>query len=101
MQLLVSNSDVENYKQIKSDLDELRLLVEKSELWVFKSKKDLPAETRVRKITPGLVGLRKDGGSSSGSSKEPEQRKDSLEQPEIEVVPTNTSQVNTGVEIHP
>ncbi|GIY45877.1 inositol 1,4,5-trisphosphate receptor type 1 [Caerostris extrusa] len=38
VQLLVSASDVENYKQIKSDLDELRLLVEKSELWVFKSK---------------------------------------------------------------
>lgn len=76
VQLLVSNSDVENYKQIKSDLDELRLLVEKSELWVYKSKKDLPTETRVRKITPGLVGLRKDGGSS----KEPETpRKDSLE----------------------
>jgi hypothetical protein len=37
---LVSNSDVENYKQIKTDLDELRLLVEKSELWVYKSKKD-------------------------------------------------------------
>lgn len=40
VQLLVSTSDVENYKQIKTDLDELRLLVEKSELWVYKSKKD-------------------------------------------------------------
>lgn len=38
MQLLVSESDVENYKQIKADLDELRLMVEKSELWVYKSK---------------------------------------------------------------
>ena len=38
MQLLVSNEDVDNYKQIKSDLDELRLLVEKSELWVYKGK---------------------------------------------------------------
>lgn len=95
---MVSNSDVENYKQIKSDLDELRLLVEKSELWVYKSKKDLPTETRVRKITPGLVGLRKDGGSSS-SSKEPEQRKDSLEQQDIEVVSTNTSQVKRTAKI--
>jgi len=34
----VSDSDVESYKQIKFDLDELRLLVEKSELWVYKSK---------------------------------------------------------------
>ena len=34
----MSESDVENYKQIKSDLDELRLMVEKSELWVYKAK---------------------------------------------------------------
>ena len=39
MQLLVTDSDVENYTQIKSDLDELRNLVEKSELWVYKEKK--------------------------------------------------------------
>jgi hypothetical protein len=38
VQLLVSESDVENYKQIKLDLDDLRLIVEKSELWVFKPK---------------------------------------------------------------
>lgn len=38
VQLLVSDSDVESYKQIKADLDGLRLLVEKSELWVFKAK---------------------------------------------------------------
>lgn len=87
VQLLVSNSDVENYKQIKSDLDELRLLVEKSELWVYKSKKDLPTETRVRKITPGLVGLRKPDGGSSKESESP--RKDSLEQ---EGVAVSTSQ---------
>ncbi|CAM1322938.1 ITPR1 (predicted), partial [Pycnogonum litorale] len=40
VQLLVSASDIENYKQIKLDLDELRLLVEKSELWVYKNKSD-------------------------------------------------------------
>lgn len=38
VQLLVSDSDVESYKQIKSDLDILRQSVEKSELWVYKSK---------------------------------------------------------------
>lgn len=27
---------MENYKQIKSDLDQLRSIVEKSELWVYK-----------------------------------------------------------------
>lgn len=38
MQLLVSDSDVKSYKQIKADLDILRQSVEKSELWVYKSK---------------------------------------------------------------
>uniref|UniRef100_A0A7N6BBH0 Inositol 1,4,5-trisphosphate receptor n=1 Tax=Anabas testudineus TaxID=64144 RepID=A0A7N6BBH0_ANATE len=37
VQLLVSEQDVENYQQIKADLDQLRLAVEKSELWVEKS----------------------------------------------------------------
>ncbi|KAM9815199.1 inositol 1,4,5-trisphosphate receptor type 2 isoform X1 [Syngnathus typhle] len=37
VQLLVSEHDVENYKQIKADLDQLRLTVEKSELWVEKN----------------------------------------------------------------
>ncbi|XP_029141909.1 inositol 1,4,5-trisphosphate receptor type 2, partial [Protobothrops mucrosquamatus] len=37
VQLLVSNQDVDSYKQIKADLDQLRLTVEKSELWVQKS----------------------------------------------------------------
>ena len=32
-------SDVKSYKQIKDDLDDLRLLVEKSELWVYKAVK--------------------------------------------------------------
>ncbi|XP_077567065.1 inositol 1,4,5-trisphosphate-gated calcium channel ITPR3 [Stigmatopora nigra] len=36
VQLLISSQDVENYKMIKSDLDRLRTLVEKSELWVEK-----------------------------------------------------------------
>ncbi|XP_060550895.1 inositol 1,4,5-trisphosphate receptor type 2 isoform X4 [Pantherophis guttatus] len=37
VQLLVSNQDVDSYKQIKTDLDQLRLTVEKSELWVQKT----------------------------------------------------------------
>ena len=36
VQLLISTQDVENYKLIKADLDCLRMLVEKSELWVEK-----------------------------------------------------------------
>ncbi|XP_072419628.1 inositol 1,4,5-trisphosphate-gated calcium channel ITPR3 isoform X1 [Chiloscyllium punctatum] len=36
VQLLISPQDVDNYKVIKSDLDRLRTMVEKSELWVDK-----------------------------------------------------------------
>uniref|UniRef100_A0AAR2LMM0 Inositol 1,4,5-trisphosphate receptor n=1 Tax=Pygocentrus nattereri TaxID=42514 RepID=A0AAR2LMM0_PYGNA len=40
VQLLVTSQDVENYKQIKADLDQLRSIVEKSELWVYKRQGD-------------------------------------------------------------
>ncbi|XP_053508945.1 inositol 1,4,5-trisphosphate receptor type 1 isoform X1 [Ictalurus furcatus] len=40
VQLLVTSQDVDNYKQIKSDLDQLRSIVEKSELWVYKRQGD-------------------------------------------------------------
>ena len=40
---MVSDADVESYKQIKSDLDVLRQSVEKSELWVYKSNKPTAA----------------------------------------------------------
>uniref|UniRef100_A0A8C2JSG9 Inositol 1,4,5-trisphosphate receptor n=1 Tax=Cyprinus carpio TaxID=7962 RepID=A0A8C2JSG9_CYPCA len=36
VQLLISTQDVDNYKHIKRDLDLLRTMVEKSELWVIK-----------------------------------------------------------------
>lgn len=36
----MSDSDVESYKQIKSDLDVMRQSVEKSELWVYKAKSE-------------------------------------------------------------
>ncbi len=39
VQLLVSNKDVENYRQIDRDLFILKNLTEKSELWVYSSKK--------------------------------------------------------------
>ncbi len=38
IQLLVSDDDVNNYNKIKTDLDKLRLLVEQSELWIYKKK---------------------------------------------------------------
>ena len=37
---MISANDVENYKQIKDDLDDLRNIVEKSELWVYKDKSE-------------------------------------------------------------
>ncbi|XP_035209634.1 inositol 1,4,5-trisphosphate receptor type 1-like isoform X3 [Stegodyphus dumicola] len=69
VQLLVSASDVENYKQIKADLDELRLLVEKSELWVFKSK--LEEVTKKKKNTDD------DGDGDSDRKKESKSKKKS------------------------
>ncbi|KAM4046679.1 inositol 1,4,5-trisphosphate-gated calcium channel ITPR3 isoform 2-T2 [Anomaloglossus baeobatrachus] len=39
VQLLISAQDVDNYKVIKSELDRLRTMVEKSELWVDKKEK--------------------------------------------------------------
>uniref|UniRef100_H2YYU9 Inositol 1,4,5-trisphosphate receptor n=1 Tax=Ciona savignyi TaxID=51511 RepID=H2YYU9_CIOSA len=38
VQLLVTKDEHENYTEIKRNLDQLRLLVEKSELWVWKGK---------------------------------------------------------------
>uniref|UniRef100_A0A1I8FMW5 Nuclear pore complex protein n=1 Tax=Macrostomum lignano TaxID=282301 RepID=A0A1I8FMW5_9PLAT len=48
VQLLVSASDVSTYKQIRTDLDEIRMLVEKSELWVYKSR--IPAAAQVAAV---------------------------------------------------
>jgi len=36
----VTSQDVDSYKQIKSDLDRLRSIVEKSELWVYKRQEE-------------------------------------------------------------
>ncbi|MEQ2185126.1 hypothetical protein GOODEAATRI_015021, partial [Goodea atripinnis] len=59
LQLLVTSQDVDNYKQIKEDLDKLRSIVEKSELWVYKRQgpdegldggEGLPAEPDLQKV---------------------------------------------------
>ena len=49
VQLLVQDSDVESYKQIKGDLDDLRNLVEKSELWVYKGRSTDAAAAKGKK----------------------------------------------------
>uniref|UniRef100_A0A2M4B7X1 Inositol 1,4,5-trisphosphate receptor n=1 Tax=Anopheles marajoara TaxID=58244 RepID=A0A2M4B7X1_9DIPT len=63
VQLLVSDSDVESYKQIKSDLDVLRQSVEKSELWVYKSK-----QTDDLLAGGGEGGDGADGGGAGGGT---------------------------------
>lgn len=76
VQLLVSDSDVESYKQIRVDLDVLRQSVEKSELWVYKSKcvedhsssetkknKEEDEEVTSRKPAPSLSGIEKKGSA--------------------------------------
>ncbi|KAK9516864.1 hypothetical protein VZT92_024773 [Zoarces viviparus] len=55
VQLLVSEQDVDNYKQIKKDLDQLRLTVEKSELWVEKSGVYSSEDLGVRQNTEEVV----------------------------------------------
>lgn len=67
VQLLISSQDVENYKLIKADLDRLRMLVEKSELWVEKKnsgggdgkkeKKDKKEKAEVRRLCEGASPL--------------------------------------------
>ncbi|CAF0720089.1 unnamed protein product [Brachionus calyciflorus] len=50
IQLLVSDDDVNNYNKIKTDLDKLRLLVEQSELWIFKRKENSKDDVEMPKI---------------------------------------------------
>uniref|UniRef100_H3A1P5 Inositol 1,4,5-trisphosphate receptor n=1 Tax=Latimeria chalumnae TaxID=7897 RepID=H3A1P5_LATCH len=70
VQLLVTSQDVENYKQIKQDLDQLRSIVEKSELWVYKGQGQDEANDAVDGAT-GESGHKKKGADSGspGSDK--------------------------------
>ncbi|XP_062921619.1 inositol 1,4,5-trisphosphate receptor type 3 isoform X1 [Mobula hypostoma] len=73
VQLLISPQDVENYKLIKSDLDRLRTVVEKSELWVLK-KNRVGAEGKKPKLeeaADGAPALSKPSGrKTSGNYQE-------------------------------
>ncbi|XP_036389350.1 inositol 1,4,5-trisphosphate receptor type 1 isoform X2 [Megalops cyprinoides] len=69
VQLLVTSQDVDNYKQIKSDLDQLRSIVEKSELWVY--KRQGPDEVMDTGDGPVTEAEHKKGDSSSGGSDKP------------------------------
>ncbi|XP_056104548.1 inositol 1,4,5-trisphosphate receptor type 1 isoform X3 [Rhinichthys klamathensis goyatoka] len=78
VQLLVTSQDVDNYKQIKSDLDQLRSNVEKSELWVYKRQGDdgmdagdgLPAESDHKKKRDSGSDKKKTDGSGSDNYKD-------------------------------
>ncbi|KAJ8301193.1 hypothetical protein KUTeg_020180 [Tegillarca granosa] len=73
VQLLVTTSDVENYKQIKSDLDDLRNMVEKSELWVYKVKhSDEPKKKK--KTEDSEDGESKEGKGDGDSKKKVKQQ---------------------------
>ncbi|XP_045931664.1 inositol 1,4,5-trisphosphate receptor type 1 [Micropterus dolomieu] len=71
VQLLVTSQDVDNYKQIKTDLDQLRSIVEKSELWVYKRQGedgmdgDGPSESDNKKKGDSLSSDKKKTESSS------------------------------------
>ncbi|XP_007578278.1 inositol 1,4,5-trisphosphate-gated calcium channel ITPR3 isoform X1 [Poecilia formosa] len=67
VQLLISTLDVENYKLIKADLDRLRTLVEKSELWVEK------------KSSGGGDGKKDKKEKVEGASEDPSPKKEKLQ----------------------
>ena len=66
---LLKQYDIENYKQIKQDLDQLRLLVEKSELWVFKSKSGGKSDKKKKSKSDLKKGTDKDVNSSKTQEK--------------------------------
>uniref|UniRef100_A0A4W6FGJ2 Inositol 1,4,5-trisphosphate receptor n=1 Tax=Lates calcarifer TaxID=8187 RepID=A0A4W6FGJ2_LATCA len=83
VQLLVTSQDVENYKQIKSDLDQLRSIVEKSELWGDSGGADKPKKAEstssynyrvVKEILLRLSRLCVQEGLSGRKSKKQQQR---------------------------
>ena len=68
---MVSDNDVNSYKQIKDDLDGLRLLVEKSELWVYKPKSvdEKPSSVNNKSKSSISSGKGKNSSSQVGSGK--------------------------------
>ena len=94
VQLLVSDSDVKSYKQIKDDLDGLRLLVEKSELWVFKSKSVEEKTGKSGSGAPGAPGGQAGSGQSAplvNGVTEEEEGESALKILEDQVIISNSS----------
>lgn len=83
VQLLISAQDVENYKVIKSELDKLRTMVEKSELWVDKkgsSKGDSTVEGN-KKEKKEVRALSETLGTGAGEEREAEVQLASIQHP--------------------
>ncbi|XP_072305545.1 inositol 1,4,5-trisphosphate-gated calcium channel ITPR3 [Eucyclogobius newberryi] len=74
VQLLITAQDVENYKLIKTDLDRLRTLVEKSELWVEKKNSGEKKEKGGDKKKDEKKDEKKE--KTEGASEEPVVKKD-------------------------
>ncbi|KNC73966.1 hypothetical protein SARC_13475, partial [Sphaeroforma arctica JP610] len=70
VQLLVSGQSVSNYLAIKADLDQLRVMVEKSELWVYKSTAvDVGSQLNAKLSNSGVKGTLSSGsGVGYGST---------------------------------
>uniref|UniRef100_A0A8C5BDS4 Inositol 1,4,5-trisphosphate receptor n=1 Tax=Gadus morhua TaxID=8049 RepID=A0A8C5BDS4_GADMO len=76
VQLLITSQDVENYKLIKADLDRLRTLVEKSELWVEKKDKKSGGEGKDKKDKKDKKEKKEDDKEDKGEKKEEKKEKE-------------------------
>lgn len=106
IQLLVSDDDVNNYNKIKTDLDKLRLLVEQSELWVYKKKEPSSGSSgsgggngnnkkgkRSEKEEDGQSSVNTTGSSLNSSSNQAQSAVESQQPPSIKVPRPRTSSV--------
>ena len=81
VQLLVTKSHVDNYYKIRSLLEKLRTLVEKSELWVYKNDTSVVRMSLMKKIDSqsSLLGNLKLEPQNSSKTSEFDVRNDSVE----------------------
>lgn len=85
---MVSDGDVKSYKQIKDDLDALRLLVEKSELWVYKAKTaDEKAAAQGKKDDDDEGGP---AAAAKANSQDEEDKKEEEISKKVEMSPSST-----------
>lgn len=71
--MLVSDEDVNNYNKIKTDLDKLRLLVEQSELWIYKKKESSKESGEEGTTTSTITGTTTTTATDESSPKRKEE----------------------------